>query len=170
MSKPTDEMVRQALRAFIRRNSAGGNVLAKVLSVDEDAMTCVLVDDEDETVRYNDVQLRPVLDGNEAMTIFPAINSWVTAEPLEETGRLQVTTVSKVSKWRLVTNTAILQQDANGLRIERNGDTLAQVLSDLIAQIQAITVNVTAVGAPTGVPINNAAFTAIANRLNNILA
>lgn len=169
MNKPTDEMVRQALRAFILRNSAGGNKLAKVQSVNEADMTCVLVDDEDPGIVYNDVQLRPVLDGNEAMTIFPAIGSWATAEPLEETGRMQVTTVSQISKWRLVTATSILEQDATGLKIERNGDSLAQILSDLITQIQAITVNVTAVGAPTGIPINNAAFTAIATRLNNVL-
>lgn len=53
--------------------------------------------------------------------------------------------------------------------IENQAESLGGVISELIDAIAAITHNVTAVGAPTGPPINLDTFTALKARINNFL-
>lgn len=58
---------------------------------------------------------------------------------------------------------------ADGVSIENGGDSLKSVLSDLITQINLMTHTVTAVGSPTGPPLNAAAFSSISTRIQNLL-
>lgn len=58
---------------------------------------------------------------------------------------------------------------ASGIKIEKAGDTLKLALTDLLTQIQAITVITTGFGIPSSVPVNAAAIAAILVRIQNIL-
>lgn len=58
---------------------------------------------------------------------------------------------------------------ANGTKIERGAESLADVLADLIAAIKLITVTCAAPGSPSTVPLNFAAFDAVAARLAAII-
>lgn len=56
-----------------------------------------------------------------------------------------------------------------GVTIERGGDSLGDALGALIDAIKLITVTCASPGSPSTVPLNFAAFDAVAVRLNNIL-
>lgn len=58
---------------------------------------------------------------------------------------------------------------SGGVKIERAGDTLKSAMTDLLTQIQAITVITTAFGTPSSVPVNAPAIAAILLRIQNIL-
>lgn len=164
----TSADVRNALKAFIQQNSRGGNVLAKVKDVDETNNTCTLVDDLDESIEFLNVRLRPVIDGKEAVTMFPKVGTWAIAEKIEEGTDMIVVAVGEVQKVKAVVGVSELEITAEGFSIKK-GETLGDILRDLCTSIQEITVNVTAVGSPTGVPINSAAFASISSRLNQVL-
>lgn len=164
----TSEQARRALKAFIRANSAGGaGMLLRVVSVNESENTCLLADDEDSSLEYTG-RLRPVIDGNAGVIIYPKLNTWVIAEGMPETADMLIISIGEVSKVKATCATSELEISSAGFSIKK-GETLGAILSDLVTQIQAITCNVTAVGAPTGVPINNPAFSAINSRLNAVL-
>lgn len=82
MSKQAE--IRQALADHARRYGPQQTMLATVLSVSEDDFTCVLQDDDNGELKYEDVRLRPVLDGNESVTIFPKAGTWALATRVEE--------------------------------------------------------------------------------------
>lgn len=63
----------------------------------------------------------------------------------------------------------VILQAGTKIEIANNSESLGNVLGDLISAIKAITHNVTAVGAPTGPPINIAQFIAIETRLQQFL-
>jgi len=78
-----------------------------------------------------------------------------------ESGTFSIIYNSTTSKFEIKNGTATVEKTVLG-------ETLKQILSDLIDAIKAITVNSPA--GTTGVPNNNTQFTAIASRLNNILS
>lgn len=57
-----------------------------------------------------------------------------------------------------------------GFEVTKGGESLKSILADMLTELQAETHNVTAVGAPTGPPINIANYAAIAVRLNNLFS
>jgi len=63
----------------------------------------------------------------------------------------------------------VFKVDSDGVSIENGSDSLKSVLTDILQQIQIMTHNVTAPGAPTGPPINAAAFAAISTRIQALL-
>jgi len=63
-----DEQIREGLQKIAAGFGPVATMLVKVLSVDEDAKTCEVLDDN---ITYYDVRLRPVLNGNESITIYP---------------------------------------------------------------------------------------------------
>jgi hypothetical protein len=160
--------VRQALKGFIAANSRNGSMLLKVQTVNEAQNTCTLVDDEDESIVYYDARLRPVVDGNEAVTVVPKIGSWVIVETIENGTELLIVSVGEADKIKLQTAATLIEVNNTGIKISK-GETLGEILSDLVTAIIATTHNVTAVGAPTGPPINAATFSAINSRLNAVL-
>jgi phage baseplate assembly protein V len=71
--------------------------------------------------------------------------------------------------YTVVMNTTTFEISRDGFKIKRGTETIKKILSDLIDQLVAETHNVTAVGAPTGPPINLAQYNAIKARLTNLL-
>lgn len=66
-------------------------------------------------------------------------------------------------------STTTVEVGADGVKVSRGGDTLESALSDLVSQIQAITVTCAAPGSPSTPPLNIAAIAAIGVRIGNIL-
>lgn len=141
-------------------------MLAVVQSVDEDACTCVLKDDDNEELVYEDVRLRPVIDGNESVTIFPKEGTWALAIRIEEDEDWMVIAVGEADKVRIVSAGCDFEV-SDGFLIKKGSETLKKILNDLMTAIKAIVVP-TNVG-PSGNPLNAAVFTDINTRIDNLL-
>lgn len=59
---------------------------------------------------------------------------------------------------------------AGGFEIKRGSESLKSILADMLAQLQVETHPVTAVGSPTGPPVNAPQYLAIATRLNTLFS
>src|SRR5207237_161663 len=95
----------------------------------------------DDDFEYPGIRLRPVLDGNEALTLFPKVGTWALAVRIEdEEHEWMVMAMGEVDKWRLKIGTAIIEQDATGLLVSKGTDTLKQVLTLIIEAMQKIIV------------------------------
>lgn len=168
MSDVSDEL-KNALHTFVQKRQTVAVIPAKVLSVDSVELTCDVEDSEG--IELFDVRLRSALNGdNHGFVLIPEVDSSVLianigASP-NEFFVVAFSEVSKVTAW--VDQTKV-DLDATGILLQRSGQTLKLVLDALIDQIKLITVNVTAVGSPTGPPINATAFDAIKNNIANLL-
>lgn len=132
------EEIREALAAWARKHGPDATVLATVKSVDEDAMTCVLEDDEG--LEIHDVRLRPVLDGNQSITIFPKVDTWALAIRIESDEEWMLLSAGEIDKWQLVIGDTIIEQNEDGLLIQKGSDSLKEVLTNIIEAVQQIVV------------------------------
>ncbi len=66
----------------------------------------------------------------------------------------------------IVAGTMIAKFGKQKIQIERNGDSLKAIISDLITQLEVLTVVCSAPGSPSTIPVNIAALTAIKARAN----
>lgn len=170
MSK--QEETRELLKKFIKGHGPKGNtMLATVTSVNEGEFTCVLDDDGAE---YEDVRLRPVLDGNESITVFPKVGTWALAVRIEEEEDWMVIAVGEADKIKSLAESEIKSIVGtseftidDGFLMKKGAETLKEIMDDLLEGIQQLTVN-TNVG-PSSVPINIATFVAIQVRVANLL-
>jgi hypothetical protein len=94
------EKIRQRLKEIASEVGPDYSMLAQVKSVDENAMTCDLYDDES-SLDFFDVRLRPVLDGKESITVIPKLNTWVLAIRLEDSDDWMIISVGEAEKVRL---------------------------------------------------------------------
>lgn len=133
--------IREALAAHAAKYGPMQTMLATVLSVDETAFTCVLKEeDEDFDLQYPGVRLRPVLDGNEAMTLYPKVGTWALAIRIEEDEYWMLIAAGEYDKWRLKIGTAIIEQNDAGFLIKKSEDTLRDALILLIEGVEKILV------------------------------
>lgn len=163
------EELKAALHTFVQKRQVVAVIPAKVLSVDTNGMTCNVEDSEG--IEIFDVRLRSALNGDQdGFVLIPEVDSSVLianigASP-NEFFVVSFSAVSKVTAWVDQTK---FDLDATGILLQRSEQTLKTILNSLIDQIKLITVNVTAVGSPTGPPINAAAFDVIKNNIANLL-
>lgn len=130
------EQIRSLLKKMAN-DGVGETLLAKVKSVNTVAMTCELTDD-DNALDFFDVRLRPVLDGKESITIIPKVGTWALAVRIEGDEDWMVIAVGEADKWRMKIGTAIVEQDATGLLIQKGTDTLKEAMSLIIEAVQVI--------------------------------
>jgi hypothetical protein len=135
MGKEAD--IRQALGDFASRYGPAATMLATVVSVDANAFTCVL---DDDGLEYEDVQLRPVLDGNESLTLLPKVGSWVLAIRIENTEDWMVLAAGEFSGFRIKIGTTEFYQDATGFILKKGADTMKQLLTLIIEAIEPVMV------------------------------
>lgn len=168
MSDVSQELT-SALHEFVGKRQTVAVIPATVLAVDTDGLTCDVEDSEG--IKIFDVRLRSALNGDKhGFVIIPKADSSVLianigASP-NEYFVVSVSEVSKVTAWVDQTR---FDLDATGILLQRSEQTLKLILNALIDQIKLITVNVTAVGSPTGPPINAAAFDVIKNNIAQLL-
>jgi len=134
------EEIRKALADHAMKFGPAATMLATVVAVDPSTFTCTLVDADDD-FEYPGIRLRPVLDGNEALTLFPKVGTWALAVRIEdEEHEWMVMAMGEVDKWRLKIGATIIEQDATGLLVQKGSDTLKQVLTLIIEAMQKIIV------------------------------
>jgi hypothetical protein len=158
------EQIREALKQHIKAHTGMTTVLATVVSVDEDEMTCEL---DDDGLAIYDVRLKPVLRTDESVVMFPAVDSFVLIGRIEDDEEWMLLACEKVDKYRITVDDCVIEMTSEGIKISKAGESLKNILNDLIDAIKALTVP-TNTGA-SGTPINAAQFTAIENRVNNFL-
>jgi hypothetical protein len=158
-----DEEIRSALKRMASDFGPDNSVLAQVKAgtVDEENMVCDLYDDEAGN-DYFDVRLRPVLDGNESLTILPADDSWVLAARIEGSEDWMAIAFGEIDKWRLKIGESVVEATSAGLLIQKQDDTLKQVLQLLIEAVQVIVV-------VQGTNPDYTKLTEAMNKLNNLL-
>ena len=135
----TDEEFRQGIASFIKRVSpVGSTMLAKVQSVDETAFTCTLIDDDENATPHENIRLRPVLDGNESLTIFPTIGTWALAIRIEDGEEWMIMAVGQAAKYRIVIGNSSLEITSDGVVF--NGGSLGGMVkvASLVAKINAL--------------------------------
>lgn len=145
MSKQDE--IRKALGAFSSRYGPQNTMLATVKSVDEGEFTCVLVDDDNDELEYPDVRLRPVLDGNESITVFPKVGTWALVVRIEEDEDWMVIAVGEADKISNLAETEIKSIVGtseftidDGFLMQKGSDTLKQILTLIVEAVQPIVV------------------------------
>lgn len=133
----TDE-IRHSLRELMRRTRPDITMLAKVISVNESALTCDLKDDDQDELVYKNVRLRPVIDGQESVTLIPKANTWALAIKIEDSEQWMVIACGEVEKFKWKVGDASLEQTASGLKIKKGTETLREALIDLIEGLEPI--------------------------------
>ncbi|AYD48198.1 hypothetical protein [Arachidicoccus soli] len=134
-----EEEIRKRLYEIAAQYSPAPTLLAKVKSVAEDTMVCVLTD----TVSGQDipnVRLRPVLDGGQSLTLIPSIGAWGFAARIENTDSWALIDASQFDKWRINVAQAVLEQSANGLLVQNGTDKLSDALNLIIDAVSQIIV------------------------------
>ena len=131
-----DEQILQGLKKLAEQHGPLNTLLVQVLSIDEAAMTCDVIDDD---VNIYDVRLRPVLNGNESITIFPKAGTWALIMKIEDDEAWQVISVDEADKVRLTTDTTEIEIN-EGVLIKRGDDTLKQAMVLLIEAVEKIIV------------------------------
>jgi phage baseplate assembly protein gpV len=79
---------------------------------------------------------------------------------------LTITGVGANALTEIIAGTMVARFGAQKIQLERNGDSLKAIISDLITQLEVLTVVCAAPGSPSTVPVNFAALTAIKTRAN----
>lgn len=131
------QQIRNALQQWAAKHGPDASVLGTVKSVDDDAMTCSM--EVDEGIEF-EVRLRPVLDGTESITLFPKVGSMALAIRIEADEDWYLLHAGEVDKWQLKIGTTIIEQDADGLLIKKDADTLKQVFTNIIEAVQQVVV------------------------------
>ena len=182
----TKEEFQLQLNMFVRDRIPVQVFPAIVESVDEDACTCHVTDTVQGLLVY-DVRLRAVVDNSDlGLVCFPERGSSVLVGRIGNSDSslvvLAASDLSKVtvkigasvevtvdsSKIELKAGDATYNLQGSGHAIELGAETLKAILSDLITQLEVLTVTCSAPASPSSPPINLAAFTAIKTRLNGL--
>jgi hypothetical protein len=130
------EQIRAALKAFSKEHGPLQTMLATVVSVDESELTCVV--DNDGTEIF-DVQLRPVINGKESVTLIPKVDSQVLMARIEEDEAWMVIAADEITKLRCVVDDCEFEIE-NGFLIKKGEDSLKQIIQLIIEAVQQIVV------------------------------
>lgn len=134
-----EEEIRAALRKLAGEVGPETTLIGQVEGVNEDEKTCSIFDEET-GLTYQDIRLRPVIDGDESMTLFPEPGTWAVAIRLEGGEDWVMTHAQKVYKWRLKIANAEIEQTADGLSVKNGGDSLKDVLKLIIEAVLKVVV------------------------------
>jgi len=110
MSK--EEQIRKLLKIMAGEVGPAVSLLAQVKSVNEATFTCVLTDDDG--LEFTDVLLRPVVDGNESVTLIPKVNTWALAIRMEDGDDWMIISVGEVQKIHTKCDEVVYNGGTNG--------------------------------------------------------
>jgi hypothetical protein len=130
------EQIRQRLKEMASQHGPLQTVLAEVVSVNEPEGTCDLQDEDG--LEFFDVRLKPVLTVNESLVMIPAVGSMVLIQRIEDDEEWLLTACEQVDKWRLTSADCVLEMDATGIEVSKNGVSLKNILSSLVTEVIAI--------------------------------
>lgn len=129
------EQIRQSLQLMAARFGPLNTMLAQVVSVNEDALTCELIADE---LEVYDVRLTPVLTGNQSVVLFPKINSWVLCARIEQDEDWMVMSAEEVDKYRITAGDMVFEMDGEKFLFKNGEDDLKKLMDDLFDAILAM--------------------------------
>ena len=129
-----EELIRQALEDIAKRHAPPVTNIAKVKSVNENAGTCVLVDEDN--LELNDVRLRPVISDNKSRLEVPEVNSYVMAVRIEDGDEWMIIACDKIAKVIYTVGTITFEL-SDKVKIECNGENLATLMNDFFTAILA---------------------------------
>lgn len=131
-----DEQIWRGLKDLAATVGPLNTILVQVITVDVGAQTCDVIDDD---VEYYDVRLRPVINGNTCLTIYPKANTWVLIARIEDDDAWQVISVDEAEKITMKVGDSLFEMN-EGFLIKRGGDTLKEVLTLIVESVQQIMV------------------------------
>jgi hypothetical protein len=143
---------------------SGDSAFPAVVKHVDDDRTCTVVAADD--TEFFDVRLQAITGATAGLYYKPAVGSVVLVERIGSSNEFAIILFSHLESIEMNVAGNQVTHDATGWELKKGTDTLGAVLGDLMDAIQMITCNVTAVGAPTGVPINAAVFAAIKTRMD----
>ena len=129
----TESQIRSALQDLAKNYGPPVSNIAKVKSVDEEAATCILEDEDGQD--YNDVRLRPVLSGNQSFLQVPKIGSYVLAIRVEDDEDWMVIAQDETEKFLWVTPTAKVEV-SDRILMQANNKNLLDLMERLFAVIK----------------------------------
>lgn len=147
MDRTTRQII-EGLKSVTAQTNSITTLPATVQRVNNQLLTCEVITAEGITLY--DVQLQAAAAKDAGWILYPAPGSVVLVS-CTEAGNWYVSAFTEIA----------------GARLRTQADDFKQWLTDLIAAIQSITVT-TATG-PSGIPINQASFNQLRQRLDNLL-
>lgn len=157
--------LKDALVGMMRGQITTTLTLAKVLSVDENAATCEVEDEQGITLYEVRLSSQAGVIG---LLLVPVVNSYVLVGDIGNSGTAYaVLQYSELERVKVVTDNTILEVAADGVDVSRNGVDLKTILSDLVTAIKLITV--TTPSGNSGTPLNFASFDAVQTKINQLL-
>lgn len=158
--------IRQKLKEWCSAGAPQPTMLGVVKSVNEKEQTCVI---EDDGLEYPNVRLSPVLTGNDGLTIIPVVGKYALCARIENDNEWYLVDAEEVFKYSLKIKTTLFEVTGAGVKMETDGVSLKDIMSDLLGEIKNIQVMSGAEGTPSGLPINALAFTSLENRMKKVL-
>jgi len=158
--------IRQKLKEWCSAGAPQPTMLGVVKSVNEKEQTCVI---EDDGLEYPNVRLSPVLTGSDGLTIIPVAGKYALCARIENDNEWYLVDAEEVFKYSLKIKTTLFEVTATGVKMETEGVSLKDVISDLLSEVKKIQVISSAEGTPSGVPLNVAAFASLENRMKKVL-
>jgi hypothetical protein len=161
-----DEQIREGFKKLAAKVGPSCTLLGTVQSVDEDEMTCVLYD-EDSDLEFEDVRLRPVLDGKESITQFPKEGTWGLAIRLEDEDDWMLIAAGEIDKWRMKIGDSTIEVTDSGIvfnggslgglikiaELKNQLDKVTQILSAILSVMNGTTITEAGSGAPSSLQI-----------------
>lgn len=160
----TPEQIRQGLKEMAKKVGPAVSNIAKVKSVDEEAATCVLIDEDGQEIF--EVRLRPVLNGNKSFILVPKVGTYVLAVRVEDDDDWMVVGYDEITKVGLYLNTVEIEFK-DKIHMKANGENLATLVNDLFVAINNM-VFTTPNGSTTGL-VNATEFEGIKERFTKLL-
>lgn len=160
----TPEQIRERLEDMAKKHGPQVTNIAKVLSVDEDKGTCILIDEDN--LEINNVRLRPVVNENKSKLEIPELGSYVAAVRVEDTEEWMVIACDKFQKVVYTVGTITFEL-SDKVKIECGGESLATLFDeffDAIIQMSFVTPS----GNTTAL-VNSAAFMQLKTRFQSLL-
>jgi hypothetical protein len=151
------EQIRSALKKLAGEVGPPATMLAQVVSVDEEARTCTL---KDEDFEFFDIRLRPVESENESIEIFPKVGSWVLAARIESDEEFMVIGYDEIDSWRIKAGTLEMELKNGKFLMKKGGESLGKLIDDLL---QAMLIEKHIVGSPTTTSPDPATVTSFTN-------
>lgn len=150
------EQVRQAMGEFAAKRGPSATMLATVKTVKEAEGLCDVEDGDG--LAYYDVRLMPLMVGQSACTMVPAVGSSCLMCRIDGGDDWWLLWCSVATRYLLMAGPTKITVDADGLLVKKGIDSLGGLIDDLITEIQAIYA-----------PKNVAAITALQVRFRALL-
>ena len=112
MSSKAEE-IRLRLKQMASELGPKVSLLGTVKSVDEEEQTCVIYDDDLE-IDFDEVRLRPVLDGTVSLKMVPKVNAWALAIRIEDEGEFMLIAAGEYDKVILNCDNIVFNGGDNG--------------------------------------------------------